>query len=124
MKKAIHFGAGNIGRGFIGLLLEQSGYHVVFADVNETLIGAIQKDKSYTVFIKDSECESIPVSNISAFHSNSDELVKEFLNAEIVTTSVGFTVLPYLAPAIVKGLRLRIAQEVTDGRSRGLTSVR
>lgn len=113
MKKAIHFGAGNIGRGFIGLLLEQSGYHVVFADVNETLIGAIQKDKSYTVFIKDSECESIPVSNISAFHSNSDELVKEFLNAEIVTTSVGFTVLPYLAPAIVKGLRLRIAQEVT-----------
>jgi mannitol-1-phosphate 5-dehydrogenase len=85
---------------------------VIFADVNETLIGAIQQDKSYTVFIKDSECESIPVGNISAYHSNSEQLTKEFLNAEVVTTSVGFSVLPYLAPAIVKGLRLRIAEKI------------
>lgn len=33
MKRAIMIGAGNIGRGFIGALLEKSGYHVVFADV-------------------------------------------------------------------------------------------
>lgn len=113
MKTAIHFGAGNIGRGFIGLLLEQSGYHVVFADVNESLIGAIRKDKAYTVFIKDSVCESVHVSNIDAFHSNSDELATQFIDAEVVTTSVGFTVLPYLAPAIVKGIRLRMASKIS-----------
>lgn len=107
MKKAVHFGAGNIGRGFIGLLLEQSGYHVVFADVNETLVSTIQKEKSYRVFVKDSTCETIEVKNIDALDSRSDALVRQFQDAEIVTTSVGFSILPYLAPAIASGIKLR-----------------
>ena len=45
MKRAIQFGAGNIGRGFIGAVLEQAGYHVVFADVNATVIDKINEDK-------------------------------------------------------------------------------
>ena len=48
MKKAIQFGAGNIGRGFIGSLLYKAGYHVVFADVNTEIIDKINKDKEYT----------------------------------------------------------------------------
>ena len=34
MKQAIIFGAGNIGRGFIGQLYSESGYHVTFVDVD------------------------------------------------------------------------------------------
>ena len=49
MKKAVQFGAGNIGRGFIGALLSQSGYHVVFADVVDKIIDKINEDKTYTV---------------------------------------------------------------------------
>lgn len=49
MRNAIHFGAGNIGRGFIGYLLSLSGYHVIFADINEELIDSINKNKKYLV---------------------------------------------------------------------------
>lgn len=56
MKKAIQFGAGNIGRGFIGALLSKSGYHVVFADVNESIINKINEDKQYTINIMDIQC--------------------------------------------------------------------
>ena len=57
MKKAVQFGAGNIGRGFIGALLSQSGYHVVFADVVDKIIDKINEDKTYTVHVMDVECE-------------------------------------------------------------------
>ena len=59
MKKAIQFGAGNIGRGFIGALLEEAGYHVVFADVNKEIIHKINEDKCYTVHIMDVQCSEM-----------------------------------------------------------------
>ena len=47
--KAVHFGAGNIGREFVGQLLHDSGYEVVFADVADALIEALQHADSYVV---------------------------------------------------------------------------
>ena len=56
MKKAVMIGAGQIGRGFIGMLLEQAGYHVVFADINTDVINDINTRKEYTVHLVDTEC--------------------------------------------------------------------
>ena len=41
--KAVHFGAGNIGRGFIGSLLYQSGYETCFVDVNSEVVDLINE---------------------------------------------------------------------------------
>ena len=51
MQRAIMIGAGNIGRGFIGALLAKSGYQVLFADVNQSIIDAINEKKQYTCLL-------------------------------------------------------------------------
>ena len=107
MKKAIQFGAGNIGRGFIGALLSKAGYHVVFADVNTEIINKINSDKKYTIHVMDTICSEEEISNIRGVISTSDEIYKEIVEAEIITTAVGPVVLPRIAPTIAKGIALR-----------------
>jgi len=46
---AVHFGAGNIGRGFVGLLLHRAGYQLVFTDVIDQLIDTLNTTPSYQV---------------------------------------------------------------------------
>ncbi len=107
MKKAIQFGAGNIGRGFIGALLEEAGYHVVFADVNKEIIHKINEDKCYTVHIMDVQCSEMKITNISGVDSTTGAVLDEIKQAQMITTAVGLTILPRIAPTIAKGISLR-----------------
>lgn len=107
MKKAIQFGVGNIGRGFIGSLLSKAGYHVVFADVNAEIIDKINSDKNYTIHVMDSVCSEEKINDISGVISINNEIYKEIVEAEIITTAVGPVVLPKIAPTIAKGISLR-----------------
>lgn len=114
MKKAVQFGAGNIGRGFIGALLSQSGYQVVFADVVEAVIDKINEDKTYTVHIMDVECEDQTLTNISGVNSTKPEAVDEIATADIVTTAVGLVILPRIAPTIAKAIEKRMEMGVKE----------
>ena len=107
MKNAIMFGAGNIGRGFIGMLLGQAGYKVIFADVNETIIDRLHNDQQYTVHIMDTEKKDYVIDNVDGILSTGQEAIDEIAQAEIVTTAVGLMILPRIAPAIAKGIALR-----------------
>ena len=107
MKKAIQFGAGNIGRGFIVALLSKSGYQVVFADVNEAIINKLNKDKKYTISIMDVQCLEEKIENISGVLSTSKEIYKEINEASIITTAVGPLVLPKIAVTIADGIKER-----------------
>lgn len=114
MKKAILFGAGNIGRGFIGGLLAQSGYHVTFADVNQEILDALNASKGYTIHICDVECRQEVIENVSALHSADPALVGEIAQAEIIATAVGLTILPRIAGTIAKGIAQRQAEGSTQ----------
>jgi mannitol-1-phosphate 5-dehydrogenase len=107
--KAVHFGAGNIGRGFIGLLLHEAGYEVVFADVNADLIDAIRSADSYDVHEVGAGGRTKTVTGFRAINSAVDEaaLVAEIATADVVTTAVGPNVLRFVAPVIAQGLLAR-----------------
>jgi mannitol-1-phosphate 5-dehydrogenase len=106
---AVHFGAGNIGRGFVGLILHRAGYQVVFADVVDELIDALNATPSYRVKEVGLESAEEVVDNYRAVNSRRDEpaAVAEIAAADIVTTAVGPRVLEFVAPLIAAGLRQR-----------------
>ena len=67
--KAVHFGAGNIGRGFIGETLAANGFEIKFVDVNETIIDALNEKKSYTIQLADESQKEITVTNVSGINN-------------------------------------------------------
>lgn len=109
--KAVHFGAGNIGRGFVGLLLHDAGYEVVFADVAEELIAQLAAADSYSVHEVGESPAVRTVNNFRALNSTTQEaeLIEEIATADIVTTAVGPHILKFVAPAIAKGIAARDA---------------
>ncbi|MEO5920987.1 MAG: mannitol-1-phosphate 5-dehydrogenase [Pseudolysinimonas sp.] len=110
MKKiAVHFGAGNIGRGFVAQFLHESGYEVVFADVSDELIGALQSQSSYLVHEIGDGARDHVVDGYRAINSRTheDEVVAAIAEAALVTTAVGARILAFVAPVLAKGLAAR-----------------
>ena len=109
-KTAVHFGGGNIGRGFIAELLHETGYAVVFVDVVDSLINKINETKSYKITEVGEEGEkSKTITNYRAINSkyNMDDVVKTIADADIVTCAVGPNVLKFIAKPIAEGITAR-----------------
>ncbi|WP_435236627.1 mannitol-1-phosphate 5-dehydrogenase [Psychromonas sp. PT13] len=106
--KALHFGAGNIGRGFIGKLLADAGISVTFADVNETVVNALIERKEYNVKVVGAESVTEKVSNVTAINSTSPEVVKLIAETDLLTTAVGPTVLNIISKTVADGIVLRL----------------
>lgn len=112
---ALHFGAGNIGRGFIGKLLADSQIHVTFADINQTQIDQINQRQQYGVKIVGETSRVEIVKNISAINSTDKQAVIEKIkNVDLITTAVGVNVLGILSPVIAEGLVARLASGNTQ----------
>ncbi|KRA22195.1 mannitol-1-phosphate 5-dehydrogenase [Microbacterium sp. Root61] len=107
--KAVHFGAGNIGRGFVGLLLHEGGYELVFSDVAAPLVDAINAVSQYTVHEVGEGGHDKVVTGFRAINSatHPDEVIEEIAGANVLTTAVGPTILKFVAPHVLSGLALR-----------------
>lgn len=115
MKKAVHFGAGNIGRGFIGELLVRSGYEVTFVDVNKELVDLINERKAYDIEIVGDEPQKIHVEHVAAINSkeNPEALMQAIASADLITTAIGPNILKFIAENIAKGLTRRLKDNQT-----------
>jgi len=106
----VQFGAGNIGRSFIGQLFSRSGYEVVFVDINKELIRKLNEKREYKLLIKRNEFpdEIILIENIRAVNSCEKEaVIREIVDTDIIGTAVGKHALPKIVPVIAQGLQLR-----------------
>ncbi len=104
--QSVHFGAGNIGRGFIGQLLHEAGYDITFVDIQDSVVNGLKARGRYEVILADETATRIPVNRVTALHSVNEavEVTGRLAEADLITTAVGPSVLPILAPAIAQGL--------------------
>ncbi len=107
--KLVLFGAGKIGRSFIGQVFSRSGYEVVFIDINQQLIDNLNKSGQYKVIIKSpKEDKTIQVTNVRGIHlSETEKVIAELADASIASLSVGQQGMSAALPIITHALILR-----------------
>ncbi|MBE7041310.1 MAG: mannitol dehydrogenase [Ruminococcaceae bacterium] len=118
MKKAVMYGGGNIGRGFIGQLMFQAGYAVSFVDVNQELLSMLNTKKEYPVrILKGESYDEVMVKNISGIDGNDlDAVANAIAEADLCATAVGVNVLKF----VVKPFKEGIVRRFTTGNKQPL----
>jgi mannitol-1-phosphate 5-dehydrogenase len=103
------YGAGNIGRGFVGQLLSDSGYEVVFVDVNDAVVARLNADRAYPVrVVSNAGARETMVGNVRAVHGRDlDGVAAAIAGADLLATAVGVGALSHVAGPIAAGLHLR-----------------
>lgn len=111
--KAVHFGAGNIGRGFIGYLLAKSSYEITFVDISDFLVLNINERMKYKVTtLSDSKSEEI-VNGVKAVSlSDMEGLKRVILDADLITTSIGANNLKSTGKLLQKLLKDRFSSGI------------
>ncbi len=107
--KAVHFGAGNIGRGFIGEILFNNGFSIDFVDINTTIIDDLKARNAYEIELASEGKERIAVSNVNGLNNQTEPeaVIKVIAAADVVTTAIGPNILPFIAELIAKGIQKR-----------------
>ncbi len=109
--KAVMYGAGNIGRGFIGQRFYLSGYETTFIDVNDAVVNELNAQKKYPIYVTRGT-EYVPewVENVNAVNGKDEAAVVESIaKCDIMATALGVNILPFVAPLLAKAILARKA---------------
>ena len=109
MKKAVMYGGGNIGRGFIGELLNRSGYETIFVNRRESVVKQFQQDGKYPVrHVTSDGYDDYIVDHVTSVSGDDMAAVAEAISeCDIMATAVGARVLESIVPNVVAGIRRR-----------------
>lgn len=108
--KAVHFGAGKIGRGFIAELLHDTGYEIVFVDVNEAVNKELNQYHNYYLYVIEEEYKRKEIDKVSALSpiTQPEEVAEAIVEADLVTTAVLADNFPKIAKNMAQGLKARL----------------
>lgn len=108
--KAVHFGAGKIGRGFIADLLHDTGYAITFVDVNEPLNAEMNKYHNYYLYVIQEDYRRKEIDQVSALSpiTQPEDVKQEIIDADLVTTAVIADNFPKIADILAAGLKARL----------------
>lgn len=113
--KVVIFGAGKIGRSFIGQLFSKGGFEVVFIDVYKPVIDELNQRGNYNVIIKADKEEVLNIKNVRGVYSgNETEVIHEVATAGILAISVGLSGLEKIFLLLAGGLLERFKAEADN----------
>jgi mannitol-1-phosphate 5-dehydrogenase len=81
-KKIVIWGAGRIGRGFIGDLFCMAGYQLTYIDKAQALVDGLRKKHTYRVIraVGADQIETVDIVEFSIFHTSEKHAIREEIN--------------------------------------------
>lgn len=110
--KAVMYGAGNIGRGFIAKRFYLSGADTTFIDVNTQLVDMLNAAGRYPIYVTRGT-EYVPewVERVNAVNGrDADAVIDTIAGADIVATALGVNILPHVAELLARAIIERQAR--------------
>jgi len=113
-KKIVIWGAGRIGRGFIGDLFTSAGYQIAFIDEAQSLVDGLNQNKKYMVVraVSKDQIEYIDIKDYSIFHTSQVNEIQESINSASI---MAIGVFPQNFEAVAKQLQKHLKARRLEG---------
>jgi mannitol-1-phosphate 5-dehydrogenase len=113
MDVAVQFGAGNIGRGFMGQLFWEAGYRTIFIEASGELVEALARSGRYPLKLLDASSRreiDLSIDRFKALLAEDTGAVAGAVDeARVIGTAVGVKNLSAIAAALAVGITKRFA---------------